>query len=159
MSQIPESPGPVHDPVVAASKVKGPAVALIVVAVINVLIAIFQLVNNISTLTGQNPQVLEMEQQLQQVEGAQGIDTAFFMQIIQASGVAGVVFNILALIISAVIIYGAMKMMKLQSKGLATTASVLAMIPCLSPCCLLGLPIGIWSLIALKDPAVQAVYR
>ncbi|MEZ6110574.1 MAG: hypothetical protein R3C99_06125 [Pirellulaceae bacterium] len=42
MSQIPETPGPVHDLGVAASKVKGPAVALIVVAVINVLIAILR---------------------------------------------------------------------------------------------------------------------
>jgi hypothetical protein len=33
----------------------------------------------------------------------------------------------------------------------AMTASILAMIPCVSPCCCIGLPIGIWCIIVLQQ--------
>ena len=39
------------------------------------------------------------------------------------------------------------------------TATILAMIPCISPCCLLGLPVGIWSLVVLLDENVKASFR
>jgi hypothetical protein len=32
------------------------------------------------------------------------------------------------------------------------------MIPCISPCCLLGLPIGIWALVVLLKPEVKAAF-
>jgi hypothetical protein len=32
------------------------------------------------------------------------------------------------------------------------------MIPCLSPCCCLGLPIGIWALVVLLDNNVKASF-
>src|SRR5579864_7895272 len=56
-----------------------------------------------------------------------------------------------------VIILAAMRMMRLKSHGLATVASVLAMLPC-GPAWLLGLPIGIWSLMALSRPNVKAAF-
>ncbi len=34
-----------------------------------------------------------------------------------------------------------------------------AMIPCVSPCCLLGLPLGIWALIVLVKPEVKAAFQ
>jgi hypothetical protein len=37
--------------------------------------------------------------------------------------------------------------------------TILVMIPCLSPCCILGIPIGIWGLIVLMDPNVKAAFR
>lgn len=59
-------------------------------------------------------------------------------------------------LVSAVAIVAGRRMLELQSRGLAMAASVLVMIPCLTPCwccCpsfLLGLPLGLWSLIALQ---------
>jgi hypothetical protein len=50
-------------------------------------------------------------------------------------------------------------MMKLRSRGLALTASILAMIPFTSPCCLLGLPVGIWSMLVLSKPEVSAAFE
>lgn len=38
-------------------------------------------------------------------------------------------------------------------------AAILAMIPCVSPCCLLGLPLGIWALIVLLKPEVKAAFQ
>jgi hypothetical protein len=35
---------------------------------------------------------------------------------------------------------------------------VVAMVPCLSPCCILGLPLGIWALIVLMKPEVKSSF-
>ena len=50
--------------------------------------------------------------------------------------------------IGIVMIIGGLKMMRLQSHGWAMTASILALLPC-SPVGLLGLVVGIWSLVVL----------
>jgi len=61
-------------------------------------------------------------------------------------------------VIGVVILLGALKMKNLQSYGFAMTAAILAMIPCLSPCCLLGFPMGIWAIAVLVDPQVKAAF-
>jgi hypothetical protein len=57
-----------------------------------------------------------------------------------------------------VIIVGSVKMIRLKSHGLATVASVLALLPC-GPAWLLGLPMGIWSLMVLNRRDVKAAFR
>ena len=52
-----------------------------------------------------------------------------------------------------------MKMKKLESYGWAMTASILALAPCISPCCLVGLPIGIWALVVLAKPEVKSAFH
>lgn len=37
--------------------------------------------------------------------------------------------------------------------------SILSMVPCVSPCCLLGLPVGIWALVVLNTPEVKQAFR
>lgn len=49
-------------------------------------------------------------------------------------------------------------MKQLQKWTLAVTASILAMIPCLGPCCLIGIPIGIWALVVLFKPEVKSAF-
>jgi hypothetical protein len=75
------------------------------------------------------------------------------------SGPVGVVLGIIGILASVVILLGAMKMKKLESYGLAMAASIIAMIPCLSPCCLLGLPIGIWAVVVLSKPEVKSAFH
>ncbi|HXC16699.1 MAG TPA: hypothetical protein VNV60_04585 [Holophagaceae bacterium] len=74
------------------------------------------------------------------------------------AGGAGIVFGIIGIVIGAVIFMGASKMKNLQSHGFAMAAAIIAMIPCVSPCCLLGLPIGIWALVVLLKPEVKAAF-
>jgi hypothetical protein len=64
----------------------------------------------------------------------------------------------LGLAFGIVIIVGAVKMMRLNSHGFATVASVLALLPC-GPAWLLGLPMGIWSLLVLGRQDVKAAFR
>jgi len=58
-------------------------------------------------------------------------------------------------IVNVIILVAAVKMKNLESYGWSMTGSILAMIPFLSPCCLLGLPFGIWALVVLNDPIVR----
>ena len=58
-----------------------------------------------------------------------------------------------------VVLFGGVKMLSLSGRGLAMTASILAMIPCFSGLvCVIGIPIGIWSIIVLGNPDVRAAY-
>ena len=75
-----------------------------------------------------------------------------------AVGVLGMVAASTAIAVSIVMLMGALRMQKLQSYGLALTGSILAMIPLLSPCCLLGLPFGIWSLTVLNRDDVKRAF-
>ena len=90
---------------------------------------------------------------------AQGLDPTQFMKTFEAMGPLGIVLALVALLVGVIIILGALKMKNLQSYGLAMAASILAMVPCLSACCPIGLPIGIWALIVLNNPEVKAAFR
>ncbi len=61
--------------------------------------------------------------------------------------------------VSALVIYGAVQMRTLKSYSWAMAGSILAMIPCIGPCCCLGLPIGIWSVVVLSRPEVKAAFE
>jgi hypothetical protein len=71
----------------------------------------------------------------------------------------GVVSDFISAAVGVLILVGASKMQSLQNYSLAVTASVLAMLPCISPCCLLGLPFGIWALVVLNRPEVKSQFN
>jgi hypothetical protein len=76
-----------------------------------------------------------------------------------AEGAAGVAFCFVGLLVAAFIIYASLKMKELTQWGLCVAASIIAMIPCVSPCCIIGLPIGIWCLVVLTKPEVKAAFH
>lgn len=127
----------------AADQVRGPAVGLIVTAVLGFLVQAAALVMN----------VLGVSLGALQRQGTPDAWVSMF------SGTLGVVGGILGLAVSAIILYGALKMKKLENHGWAITASILALAPCISPCCLIGLPIGIWALVVLAKPEVKSAFH
>lgn len=50
-------------------------------------------------------------------------------------------------------------MKSLENYGFAMAASIIALIPCMGPCCILGIPFGIWSLVVLSDPVVRSSFK
>ncbi len=126
----------------AAERVKGPATGLIVTAVLG---AIAQVVSLIFHFAGAS---IMAKSQVPKEAWAN-----------MFSGTVGVVSCVIAILLSGLILAGALKMKKLESFGLAMTASIVAMVPCLSPCCLLGLPIGIWALVVLSKPEVKTAFH
>jgi hypothetical protein len=141
----------------AKSKVTGPAIGLIVSGVFWGLGALWALFNGIFAMFFMDTAMMQNQmnqQQLEQLE-SQGMDPG---QILQLTGVAYVVAGVVGIIFAVVIILAGVKMMNLKSRGLAFTASILAMIPC-SCGCIVGLPIGIWSLIVLSQPDVKSAFK
>lgn len=131
----------------AAGKVNGPAIGLMVVAGIGIALQALSLVMNVLG-AGVGAAAAGAGEQ----GGPEGI------QMMMQGGL-GIVFSLIGIVIGVVILMGALKMKKLESYGFAMAASVIAMLPCLSPCCLLGLPIGIWALVVLNDANVKSAFR
>ena len=122
----------------ARDRVSAPATTLIVFAIIAGLLQVVGIVANLAqvgVVAQRNPANPQMEPAIVLVAGAVNIA------------------------MSVLILIGGIKMKALQSHGLAMAAAIIAMIPCLSPCCLLGLPIGIWALTVLNDSEVREAFR
>jgi len=70
-----------------------------------------------------------------------------------------IILCVVGLAIDAFIVFGALKMMRLESYGLAVAAAVLSVIPCLSsPCIALGVPFGLWSIFVLMEPEIRGAF-
>jgi hypothetical protein len=74
-------------------------------------------------------------------------------------GLSGIISGVIVLAASGLVIFGAIKMRQLQSWGLAMAASIVALLPCLGPCCCVGLPVGIWCLVILNKPEVKSAFQ
>ena len=122
----------------ARNRVAGPAMALIVLSAIGLLLQIASLPVNVMRA---NPMPLVM-----------GFDLNEHRGTMTMSGVV-------SLVIGGVMLAGGIKMRNLESRGLALTAAILSCIPCLSPCCCISLPFGIWAIVTLNDPVVRTAFR
>jgi phage FluMu protein Com len=67
--------------------------------------------------------------------------------------------SLVAVVLSVLIVIGARKMKNRESYAWAMTAAIIATIPCISPCGLLGMPFGIWAIIVLCDQTVKSAFR
>lgn len=129
----------------AMQKVNAPAIGLMATAGIGILYQLLMIVLNVLG-TGFN--MASMAGQSGTPEGMTNL----------MSGTLGIVAGIVAILVGGVVFFGAMKMRALQSWPFAIAASALAAIPCLSPCCCIGIPVGIWALIVLFDANVKASF-
>jgi hypothetical protein len=68
------------------------------------------------------------------------------------------VVALLSVVLAPIVIYGAVQMMQGKKHGLAKISAILSIIPVTSCCFLIGIPMGIWSLIVLAKPEVKAVF-
>ena len=71
----------------------------------------------------------------------------------------GIVGSAISAVLAILIVLGGIRMKNLESYGFALTTSILSLIPCFGPCCLLGIPIGIWALVTLSDNTVRIAFR
>ena len=69
------------------------------------------------------------------------------------------VWGIVLLIASSFVLYGSIQMLKLTNYGTARAAAIVAMIPMLGPCCVVGIPFGIWAFLVLKEDSVRNAFR
>jgi len=125
-----------------ADQLKGPWIGLVVTAVLGFL---FQLAALLMNVLGVSIGAMQQRQSEAWIN--------------MFSGTVGIISSILTMGIAVLILFGALRMSKLRSYGWAIAASILALAPCVSPCCLVGLPFGIWALVVLAKPEVKAAFR
>jgi len=129
-------------------RVKGPAIALIVVGILGIVVDVLGLVFSSMMPSIYRSAGLFNDEQMQQMEAISSSHTA--MNLVGA---------VLVLAGSAFIIFGGMQMMKLRGWPIALVASILAMIPCFTSCaCLFGIPAGIWAIVVLANSEVKAAF-
>jgi predicted Zn finger-like uncharacterized protein len=130
----------------ARAAVSGPAIALMITGGLALGFSILGMVLNLTVggleLGGAAP------------PGGQHVDEA------EAAGrmVGAVLGGIIGICWGGIVLAGALKMKNLESYGLAMAAAIIAMLPC-NGCCILGLPFGIWALIAMNNPDVRDAFR
>lgn len=134
---------------VAEQKVRAPAIALLVSAAIG---ALAQLVALVLVLVGADLPWAQYKDAPQ--EWAEFAD--WFESFFDASSVG---LGLVSLGVAGFMIFGALKMTRLESYGIALATTILALIPCLSPCCCLTLPIGIWALVVMHAPDVRPAFH
>ena len=132
------------------SKVQGPAIALMVFAVLSFLAQIGSLLYTV--VTG-----LDVEGMQAMVESG---DPAMIGSVVYTLASTG--GGCIGMLLSAVILVAGLKMRDLQSYGLCMAGSVLVMLPCGGLgccCCFIGLAIGGWSISTLMKEDVKAAFQ
>jgi hypothetical protein len=130
----------------ASQQVQGPAMGLLITAIIGILLNLIGLAVN---ALGMGMSGLE------NIGGGSGAADQYMQYM---SGGMGIVSSIIGLGISGFILWASMQMKQLRKWNMSVAASIVAMIPCIGPCCLIGIPIGIWSVVVLMKPEVKAAF-
>jgi hypothetical protein len=135
----------------ALNAIKIPAIALIVIASIGIAYYIFNLVLLLSggsgSLQDQIPSDLPPQMRT--------FMEAFYKGM---HGPMAIMVSLAIVALNGFVLFGAIKMLRLKSHGIAVAASIVAMLPC-QCCCLFGLPFGIWALVVLNKAEVKSHFN
>jgi len=129
----------------ALQMVQGPAIGLIATAALGILASAAGIIMNLAGVT------------MGSMGGQQSQEMPAWASML--TGGLGIVSSLLGIGMSVLILLGALKMKKLESYTFAIIATVVAMVPCVSPCCIVGLPVGIWALVVLNKPEVKGAFN
>jgi len=126
-------------------KLKFPAIGLIIVGGFNAMFGLMALLSGLLRLAG------IMKEQIP-VNEAERI--GYLIGTFGSYGIA-----LFSLIAAPFIIYGGMQMLNGKKYGLSKIAAILAIIPFTSCCFLVGIPLGIWAFLILRNPEVKAYFE
>ena len=132
------------------SKVQGPAIALMVFAVVSFLSQIGGLLWTV--VAGLN---IDGLQAMIESGDPEALGQVAMTLLSTGGGCIGMLF-------SAIILFAGLKMRDLQSYGLCMAGSVLTMLPCGGLgccCCFIGIAIGGWSIMTLMKDDVKAAFQ
>lgn len=127
----------------ASERVSVPAIALMVLGGLDILMRFVDLLSG------------GAKKGMQAILGNNGPQA----MVVLLDGAIGVFVQLLMIGISAVVVFGAFNMANLRRYEMATAAAVLALIPCISPCCCVSMPFGIWAIVLLMDDSIRDAFR
>ena len=124
----------------ARSKLKAPAIGLIVCAALSIA---YSLVNAVTVIVQLSSGEMEVPP-----DGPERIGF-----------IVGAIIGMIGVgVVPLISLFGAIQMLKGKSYGWAMTGAITGMLPC-SACCLVGLIFGIWGIVVLNQPDVKQVFR
>ena len=135
-----------------SGKVTPPAICLMVAGGLNILMSLYWIISGVNA-------TLTSGQVAKELKGSPQVSADQFTSMMNAFGVGFVFWGVLGLLCAAITIFAGIKMKSLQSYNLVMAGTVLAMIPCTGPCCLVSLPLGIWALVVLMSADVKAAFH
>jgi hypothetical protein len=131
----------------ALARVKLPAIILMVLAPISMFIFAFDGVFRVmNIMNGFVPPGMDLN--------APGVQFGF-----TAGQYGFLVVEILGFFLQVVVILGAYHMLTLKNRMLAKSANIISCVPCVTACCVFGIPFGIWGLVIVSDSAVSPYFE
>jgi len=132
----------------ALSAVKGPAIALIIIAALGIVLFFIGAIGNfLGNAMIHQPPPANLPPEMQ----------SFYQTMQNMKGPVGGLVDLFFAAMNGLVLFGGIKMMHLESRTLAIVACIIAMLPVtMSCCCILGLPFGIWGLVVLNKPEVKS---
>jgi hypothetical protein len=127
----------------AQGRVSGPAIGLIITSAISIVLLVLALAFDMWLLASGNVRQPGAGQRFSE-------ESAIIFRD---------VWSVLILASNIVTLLGGASMKGLQSHGFSKAACILAVIPLIGPCFVLGMPFAIWGLVGLGDREVQAAFR
>lgn len=168
------TPQPPSDPIYARQRVQAPAIALIVVGILNLLLMVVQVGRSVLVaLKPAQDLVKEQEDLLEKLEEAKLLPPGFHKTYQQQQKgqspdslksqtvLVSILVCAVGLLIAILTLLGGIRMLSLRSYALSIAGAISAAIPCLScggTCCF-GEIIGIWALVVLLNAEVRAAFQ
>jgi hypothetical protein len=129
----------------AMDKLNGPSIGLIVTAVLGFL---FTLLTIVATASGV---------QMMPPNAVNDPNVERLLNMLSGGGI--IIEAVIRVVLSLVVLLGAIRMRRLTNYGLAVASAIISLIPCsISPCCCVGIPIGIWALVILNKSEVKSQF-
>ena len=127
----------------AVDSVNGPGIALIIIGAINIMISLGFMAMVLANLGATTTLSTNTEAE----KMFRGMGLSFDLVLVT-----------LAVIFGVLILMGGVRMRSLRNFGFCMTASILAMVPCVSCCFPIGIPVGIWAIVVLSKPEVKNMF-
>ena len=141
------APMPTASREMALAAVKGPAIALLIIAGIG--IALYFL-GTIGQLLGVNQDKINQD--------FSNLPPSLQRWFMQDHGITNVLSSLLGMALNGAVLFGAIRMRQLRGHTLAIVTCILAMFPCNCCCFLFNIPFAIWGLVVLNKPEVKSQF-
>lgn len=134
----------------ALQAVKAPAICLIVMAGLGIALFLFGAAGQfMGSALPQQPIPSDLPPALQNM----------LRSIENSRGPLGGILDLFFAAMNGLVLFSAIKMLKLQSRALVIAGCIVAMLPfTVNCCCLLGIPFGIWGLVVVNKPEVKSQF-
>ncbi|MFM7101227.1 MAG: GYF domain-containing protein [Verrucomicrobiota bacterium] len=133
----------------AVSQIQGPAIGLIILGAMGLVFSLLGLLSHFAGFDRAPALPSGLDERTQRL----------IQRWSEFGNQYGAVLNGVSLAFAVVILLAGLKLRRLEGYGLVLAGAILAILPCTNACCCLGLPVGIWVLVAINQPGVKPHFR